>query len=943
MIEAVLSFVVSKLGDFAQRFQQIHDDCMWLKGEVSMMKALLRDADRRSAADEAVKEWLEQVRNVALKIEDFLDYYTYKENMLKSSGGATHPAPDGASLPVPSRMVNLVSTNWRYSCWVNEMANEIGSIKKEVETISRRVQTYGLHRTRDEGESSGSSSIWRTTQQSFGYSPLFEQVEMVGFDEDVRQIMDWLLSEDNNFIPRSCMCIVGMGGSGKTALAKRVYKLAHSNFDHHLWMTASESSQFFGFLREIQDTKQNSYATKRPDSYVLVVDDIIDVRVCNFVRGALPPYGRGRIIFTSRQNIAPSLVYENCHVHTLKPLSYELAWELFCKKAFRYFSPPGICPDFLDDVATEIVRRCSGLPLAIVLMAGLMSSKGSSPREWKDVLDHFNQELVHNPRLESINTIFQASYNYLPSHLQYCFLYSCLFPKGSAIKRKRIIRLWVAQGFVKEQQRKALEEVANDYFIQLIERSMLEPIISNLTGELVSYRVHEIMYELAVSNFKEAFGLFDEAQIRRMIEKRYLAFHNEAIVTVSDKEYMKARAFLVFKMCNLIQVLPSLIFLRVLCLDDTPIQHLPDQVGNLFHLTYLGLRRTNIFRLPDSLEKLHNLETLDIRGTPVVTLSSGITNIRKLRHLLLKSMKIHCASKLVRMPHGIDNLRLLQTLSGVNADAHFCRELDRLNQLKKLYVRVTGQVAGSIFAGINQMVNLCSLKIECRDTVGNYTNLMLETSQPPPMYLEKLILGGIIMELPLWFGSFNSLRVLHLVNSMLVSDPLSNLSKLPNLVSLILFHAYTGEQMGCGPGGFPKLRHLHITSLIELEEWTPIEEGTMPCIQYLSIVDCGKLKMLPQRFEQLITLQSLELIEMPLEFLRRLTTEDFYKVRHISKITDLHLPSNDFVSASRSCSTNIQRTPQSSTTTGSWLSVDTRRKRKCDSQLPSEDVSGVPG
>ncbi|KAJ8629671.1 hypothetical protein MRB53_022994 [Persea americana] len=835
MIEAVLSFVVSKLGDFAQRFQQIHDDCMWLKGEVSMMKALLRDADRRSAADEAVKEWLEQVRNVALKIEDFLDYYTYKENMLKSSGGATHPAPDGASLPVPSRMVNLVSTNWRYSCWVNEMANEIGSIKKEVETISRRVQTYGLHRTRDEGESSGSSSIWRTTQQSFGYSPLFEQVEMVGFDEDVRQIMDWLLSEDNNFIPRSCMCIVGMGGSGKTALAKRVYKLAHSNFDHHLWMTASESSQFFGFLREIQDTKQNSYATKRPDSYVLVVDDIIDVRVCNFVRGALPPYGRGRIIFTSRQNIAPSLVYENCHVHTLKPLSYELAWELFCKKAFRYFSPPGICPDFLDDVATEIVRRCSGLPLAIVLMAGLMSR------------------------------------------------------------------------------------------------------------ELVSYRVHEIMYELAVSNFKEAFGLFDEAQIRRMIEKRYLAFHNEAIVTVSDKEYMKARAFLVFKMCNLIQVLPSLIFLRVLCLDDTPIQHLPDQVGNLFHLTYLGLRRTNIFRLPDSLEKLHNLETLDIRGTPVVTLSSGITNIRKLRHLLLKSMKIHCASKLVRMPHGIDNLRLLQTLSGVNADAHFCRELDRLNQLKKLYVRVTGQVAGSIFAGINQMVNLCSLKIECRDTVGNYTNLMLETSQPPPMYLEKLILGGIIMELPLWFGSFNSLRVLHLVNSMLVSDPLSNLSKLPNLVSLILFHAYTGEQMGCGPGGFPKLRHLHITSLIELEEWTPIEEGTMPCIQYLSIVDCGKLKMLPQRFEQLITLQSLELIEMPLEFLRRLTTEDFYKVRHISKITDLHLPSNDFVSASRSCSTNIQRTPQSSTTTGSWLSVDTRRKRKCDSQLPSEDVSGVPG
>ena len=323
-------------------------------------------------------------------------------------------------------------------------------------------------------------------------------------------------------------------------------------------------------------------------------------------------------------------------------------------------------------------------------------------------------------------------------------------------------------------------------------------------------------------------------------------------------------------------------------MDGSGVSDLPDQVGDLCHLTYLGLRNTKIRRLPKSLAKLRNLETLDVRDTLVRSIPYDVKFSSNLRHLLLAKVKIHSSHELIEMPRGTDNLCCLQTLSGVKASTHLLGELGHLTQLKKLYIGLIGQEeARTLFAAINQIVNLYSLKIECRCVNGKYTNLILETSLPLPEYLEKLTLGGVIMELPPWFARFNSLRVLQLVNSLLVSDPLRDLSKLPNLVSLSLFHAYTGEQMGCCPGGFPKLRHLQITSLIELEEWTPIEEGTMPCIQILSVVDCSKLRMLPQGFERLKTLESLELIEMPQEFMRRLKEEDLDKVKHIPKRTTL--------------------------------------------------------
>ncbi|KAJ8629673.1 hypothetical protein MRB53_022996 [Persea americana] len=192
--EALVSFVVSKLGDFvdgiSQNLIESRDDIVWVQGELSMMQALLPDAERRSETDEVVKEWLEQVTNIVFKIEDFLDTDS-RQNWLESHDDSRWWPYDffWGAISIARASLGLAE---------NEIT--IASIKKEIECISRRAKTYCLqpHHARDDGESSSTTATGITQRRPGSSAPLFEQVELVGFDEYEPQLMRWLLSEGDN-------------------------------------------------------------------------------------------------------------------------------------------------------------------------------------------------------------------------------------------------------------------------------------------------------------------------------------------------------------------------------------------------------------------------------------------------------------------------------------------------------------------------------------------------------------------------------------------------------------------------------------------------------------------------------------------------------------------------------------------------------------------------
>lgn len=70
--------------------------------------------------------------------------------------------------------------------------------------------------------------------------------------------------------------------------------------------------------------------------------------------------------------------------------------------------------------------------------------------------------------------MLDLSFNDLSHQLKLCFLYLSLFPEDFEINVEKLIRLFVAEGFVPQSEDRTMEEVAKDNFDELINRSLIQ-------------------------------------------------------------------------------------------------------------------------------------------------------------------------------------------------------------------------------------------------------------------------------------------------------------------------------------------------------------------------------------------------------------------------------------------------------------------------------------
>lgn len=297
--------------------------------------------------------------------------------------------------------------------------------------------------------------------------------------------------------------------------------------------------------------------------------------------------------------------------------------------------------------AKPILKKCNGLPLAIVTIGGFLASSPKTALEWRKLNEHISAELETNPGLEAIRAVLNISYDGLPYHLKSCFLYLSIFPEDDKISRERLVRRWCAEGYSRELWDKSAEEIANNYFFELIDRSMILPT-QKLTynNRPDSCQVHDIMREIAISKSKEEnlvlrlegghrlhnHGIVRHLSITNSGEDRETDFAElETTVDMS-----RIRSLTVFGEWKPFFISDKMRLLRVLDLEDTEgvRNHHIKQIGKLLHLRYLSLKRCReIAYLPDSLGNLRQLEILDIRGTLIVRLPKTIINLRKLKYL----------------------------------------------------------------------------------------------------------------------------------------------------------------------------------------------------------------------------------------------------------------------------------------------------------------------
>ncbi|RVW19718.1 Disease resistance RPP8-like protein 3 [Vitis vinifera] len=288
--------------------------------------------------------------------------------------------------------------------------------------------------------------------------------------------------------------------------------------------------------------------------------------------------------------------------------------------------------------------------------------------------------------------------------------------------------------------------------------------------------------------------------------------------------------------------------LLVLDLENVFRPKLPEAIGKLTRLRYLGLRSTFLEILPSSISKLQNVQTLDMKHTCINALPYSIWKLHQLRHLHLSES---CRSKLM-LQHDTNIPTILQTLCGLLVDEETpVRDgLDRLLDIRKLGLTISSKQEAitlqlqAVVDWVLKLNQLRSLRLKSID----------ESNQPWDLELKPLVslvnlsyiyLLGRLRNPSIMSQFPNSLIDLTLSGSGLVEDPMQSLDKLPNLRSLkLLAKSYLGKNMLCSLGGFPQLRVLKLWKLEQLEEWN-VEKGALRALRDLEIRFCRSLKILP--------------------------------------------------------------------------------------------------
>lgn len=894
-VDLLFSKILSMLENEASSLSGVRHEIDEIKLELNSMRSFLEDADNRARdQSRAETDWVAGVREIAYQVEDIIDKYMYDMNKQQQWKGNKFAS------------FLLKGIHFPKNLWMKyKLAKKLRDVNEKIKSIPERSQRYGVYqlegrdRIRSEGMVGGNYDLnWLKNESE---SCLFlKDDDLVGIKKAQSELLSWLINGD---LERTVISVTGMGGSGKTTLVANTFnkQIVKQHFDFCAWITVSQQYAIEELLRSVfkeifkkanESTPMNLNSLSYRDlgekldtylqtrRYLIVLDDVWSLNLWQQISRVLHNGRNGsRVMLTTRIGEVASFQFGiTNHVFELKPMRENEAWTLFCMKAFP--SNHGQCPPYLDSLARNLAEKCKGLPLAIVALGGLLSSK-KFIAEWRIVHDNLNWELSYNPELGAVKCILLLSYHNLPYRLKHCFLYCCIFPEDYLIRRNRLIRLWMAEGFVEAVNGATPEVVAERYLMELISRGLLQVTKRNESGRPQACKMHDILRELAVSiseteNFvsisdrKEAAVEEDGNGIRRL---SIVAKGKEMKARKDDISQL--RSLFVFTVDEISKSsfnrLPSgLKFLTVLDLQDAPINQLPSEMVNLFNLRYLNLTRTHVKKLPESIGELCNLQSLFLKETQIEELPTGIVKLKKLRHLIVYRFNVRGTDYdrwvSMRLPSDIFLVKNLQVLTFAEAGDAFIKNLSKMTQLKRLcFANVKEANEKDLCFSLEKTSLLRYLMVmSCNEK----ERLKMDELVKAPPRLEKLVLAGKLEKMPHWFNSLQNLTCLRLHWSRLREDFLAHIQALPNLGRITLVNAYEGERLWFR-AGFQKLKILRIQKFPELKEIV-INKGVMPGLQELNIRECQNFVKLPHGWESLPDLEKVCLRDVSIELVEKI-------------------------------------------------------------------------
>ncbi|KAJ7949797.1 Disease resistance protein [Quillaja saponaria] len=591
-------------------------------------------------------------------------------------------------------------------------------------------------------------------------------------------------------------------------------------------------------------------------SYLVVLDDVWTTELWRQINVALQNGLEGsRVVLTTRHEDVASFGFGlPSHIYHIRPLTENEAWSLFLTKAFSK-CPDQNCPPEIEAHALQLVQKCERLPLAIVALGSLLSTKNNLESEWRRVLNTLSWELSNNPQLKIVKSILPPSFNDLSYQLKHCLLYCSIFPEDYLIRRTRLIRLWVAEGFIQVVDGATPEEVAEMNLMGLIHRSMLQVVERNPYGRPKACKLHDVLREILLPIvLEERFCTIYRSQVhndQQCKAPRLSIQLNNQRETTSLEGLSKVSSFFMF------------------IADTEPSASFSNFPSGFKLLGILDLEGLPIHKLPVNLDRV---------------LPPGISELKKLCHLIAYGYPDDQSYSFnyvygVRAMSNICMLKDLHVLTLLEVEGDRVRQLRNLTNLRRLgLINLRETDEKDLCSAIEQMK---SLKYICFITANEDEVLRLDALSSAPTNLTTLFVTCKLEKLPHWFPSLANLKRLLLNWTRSQEDLLPKIQALPNLAFLVLIRAYTGKQLYFG-AGFKKLTELQLLNFPELKQII-IEEGAMPFLEQLYIETCKHLRRVPNGIEYLTSLQELFVADASAEFIENVNGEDSARVQHIPR------------------------------------------------------------
>ncbi|KAK2432951.1 putative disease resistance protein RGA1 [Trifolium repens] len=676
--------LIGKLGSMALESWNMRGDLEKLVKNMSEIKAVVLDAEeQQSTNNRQVQLWLEKLKDALEDAEDLLDEFNTEE--LRRQVMKTDPKMD----QIFCSFFNQLFFNFEMVLKIKELGKRIAALnvdKKDFKFTNRTPEQC-------------------TLKQRETHSFVREQ-EVIGREEEKKELLELLFDTSINAKENvSVISIIGVGGLGKTTLAQLLYgdQKVQQYFELKKWVCVSEDFNVKGIASKIIESNSNVVLEQlqlklrqevEGKRYLFVLDDIWneDRDLWLQLITLLKDGAKGSKIIVTTRSEQVAKISGSSSMFFLKGLDEKQSWKLFSQFAFKNEKN-----EKLESIGKEIVKKCSGVPLAITIIGSLMYSSMQTEEDW---LTFKNKDLMKIDE-QNDNKIFQLiklSYDHLPFHLKKCFAFCSLFPKDFLIEKKMLIRLWIAEGLVQSSDENiSLEDIGDKYFKDFVCKSLFQNI-TELFDANVIFQMHDIVHDLASVISGSDYLLVNEWVQRVDKKTRHvslcLKLDSSWQVPTSILSAYKIRTFLLPRQTHQYQfsiegsasnsILTSFRRFRVLNLNYKESRQIPYCIGKMKHLRYLDLSgSTKVEELPNSITELINLETLLLNSCIVLReLPKDLWKLVSLRHLELDG----CFS-LTCMPRGIEKMTNLQTLSlfvldTTSKDSAGASELRGLNNLR---------------------------------------------------------------------------------------------------------------------------------------------------------------------------------------------------------------------------------------------------------------------